>query len=327
LEQYLNEASVPCLPIYYKGKKNLPKALWHTYQYLKKHKVEIVHAHLLDAGLAGMFASYFANVPKRIYTRHYSSYHHVYHKKGLLYDKWINALSTTIIAVSEVVKKILIEWEHVPEGKVQVLHHGFPLHDFAHVNEAHLTRLRTLYQLEGKRPVIGVVSRYTQWKGIQYIVPAFQKILVDHPNAVLVLANAKGEYSSHIKALLAALPSGSIREIEFENDLYSLFHCFDIFVHCPIDWHAEAFGQVYVEALAAGLPCIFTKSGIAHEIAIEGKNCLLAHYQDSISVFKGMQELLGDFLLCQKLGQNAQTSVHPQFELTAMIHSLERLYD
>jgi glycosyltransferase involved in cell wall biosynthesis len=39
-----------------------------------------------------------------------------------------------------------------------------------------------------------------------------------------------------------------------------------VFVHVPEDQHAEAFGLVYIESLMAGVPCVFTRSGIMHDL-------------------------------------------------------------
>src|SRR5256885_4070776 len=39
----------------------------------------------------------------------------------------------------------------------------------------------------------------------------------------------------------------------------------DVFVHAPIAPQVEAFGQVYVEAMAAGVPSVITRAGIRSE--------------------------------------------------------------
>ena len=64
--------------------------------------------------------------------------------------------------------------------------------------------------------VIGVISRYTEWKGIQYIIPAFKQLLNDFPNALLILANAKGGYQAAIKSQLTTHPKDSFTEILFD---------------------------------------------------------------------------------------------------------------
>lgn len=60
----------------------------------------------------------------------------------------------------------------------------------------------------------------------------------------------------------------------------------DIFVHVPIAADIESFGLVYLEALATQLQCIFTKSGIIHELPNLEKYIHEVPYQDSKSIFQ-----------------------------------------
>lgn len=327
LESYLQSNKLPFIRLNYTSKKDIPSALFHTFRYLKKSRINIVHAHLLDAGIVGMLAAALAGVKKRIYTRHYSTYHHIYHPKGVWYDRLINKLSTDIVAVSDLVKEVLIKKEHVDRSKIKTIHHGFPLSRFKVKNHESLLHLKTKYNLAGYYPVIGVIARHIEWKGIQYIIPAFKKILKEFPDAKIVLANAKGEYHDHIRHLLSDVPSTNVTEIVFENDLITLFQCFDIFVHTPIDNHSEAFGQVYVESMAAGIPSIFTLSGIGNEILKHEENCIVVNHQNSDDIYNGIRKLLTNSNLYEKISTNAQQKVSVDFELEKMISELTNLYE
>ncbi len=139
-------------------------------------------------------------------------------------------------------------------------------------------------------PVIGVVARYEILKGIQCIIPAFRRLLEDFPDAKLVLANAYGHYAHQIRRLLRGmLPDHSYCEIQFEPDPVALYSSFDVFVHTPLVAGYEAFGQVYVEALAAGLPSVFTPSGIAAEFITDQLNAHLVPFQDSDAILSQHQ--------------------------------------
>src|SRR5204863_3109374 len=118
-----------------------------------------------------------AGVEKRIYSRHHGSYHHEYFPTAIKYDRFINFLSTDIVAISENVKNILIGYEGVPEEKIHLIHHGFDLDSFRNVSEEKIELMKQKYLPESAYPVVGVISRYIEWKGIQFIIPAFRKIL------------------------------------------------------------------------------------------------------------------------------------------------------
>jgi glycosyltransferase involved in cell wall biosynthesis len=327
LEEYLISNTIPFKRINYSTKKDIPFAIVSTYKYLKYNKIDVTHCHLLDAGIIGSISSYLARIKNRIYTRHYSSYHHEYHPKGVLYDRIINRLSTKIIAVSETVQKILVEKEGVHSTKIELIHHGFPLEKFSEVDSTTIHTLKTKYELEEAYPIIGVVARHTKWKGIQYILPAFEKILTHYPNAKIILANAKGEYHNEIIALLNQIPSENYIQIDFEKDLFSLFQCFEIFVHAPINNHSEAFGQVYIEAMASGIPSVFTLSGIGNEILENRKNALVVEYQNSEQIYLALLELIKNKLLCASISANGKETVFKDFNLETMISKLDALYE
>jgi glycosyltransferase involved in cell wall biosynthesis len=150
-------------------------------------------------------------------------------------------------------------------------------------------------------------------------------LLSDYPNALLILASANGPYKKEIEGLLSELPEDSYITIPFENDLFALYQLFDIYVHVPINPEIEAFGQTYVEALAAGIPSVFTLSGVASEFIEHEKNALVVPFQDSEAAYYSIVRLLDDEMLKNKMVDNARESIK-QFELSTMIQKLKKLY-
>lgn len=326
LEAFLKKEKIPVKRIIYNSKKDLPAAVLNTYIHLKKTKPDIVHAHLFEASLIGMTAAWLAGVPKRIHTRHHSHSHHFFNPHAVKYDRMINRFSTTIIAVSLIVKEILVKREQVPLDKISLIHHGFDLEKFSTVSAASIDRLKEKYNPDHLSPVVGVISRYTEFKGIHYIIAAYTEFLKKYPNALLILANAKGDYAPQIKKLLEQLPSKNYVEITFEPDIFSLYKLFDFFVHTPIEKEFEAFGQTYVEALTAKVPSIFSMSGIAEEFIEDRKNALVVPYKDSHAIYSAMIELTENENLKTTLATNGEKDVISKFNLAKMISALEKLY-
>jgi glycosyltransferase involved in cell wall biosynthesis len=242
------------------------------------------------------------------------------------WDRYCNYLATDIVSISNIVTQTLVKSEHVPEAKITRIPHGFDLESFSAGNLETKELLEKKYNPGKKHPVVGVISRFIEWKGIQYIIPAFQDVLKKHPNALLLLFNASGNYKSTIQSLLKVLPKDSFLEVEFEPEVTSLYSLFDVFVHTPIDDHSEAFGQVYVEALAAGIPSVFTLSGIAHEFVIDNKNALVVPHKDSPAILNSLIRLLENPTFASALAKQGSQDVRQLFGLDKMINALENLY-
>jgi glycosyltransferase involved in cell wall biosynthesis len=325
LAHFLSSLNIPYTIIEYKKKIEIPRIIFTLYHHIKKIQPDIVHTHLLKANLLGLTAAKLAGVKTRIYTRHHSSYNHIYHPNKVWYDHYCNFLATDIIAISPLVKKILMEWEKVPEHKIHLIPHGIPFQMFQNVSEEESTTLRKKYNPQNKYPVIGVISRFTQLKGIQYIVPAFEKLLKHFPNAYLILAGAEGDFASQINKQLSQLPQDSFCKISFEKNLPALYKLFDIFIHTPIDEHSEAFGQVYIEAMASEIPIICTISGIAHQLVKNKRNALVVPYKNSNAIYEAIIQLIKDPSLSNTISAYAKENVKV-FSLENKVKLLKELY-
>ena len=326
LSEYLQRVGFPVTIIFYRGKKDLVTAFWKTIFVWLKKRPQIVHCHLFDASLIGLAAAWLLRIPKRLHTRHHGTLHHQYHPKAVWYDRFINAISTQIIAVSPSVKETLVRLEYVAPSKVIIIPHGFDLATFTQARSSTTQKLQEKYQLLTHSPVVGVISRFTHWKGIQYVIPAFKKLLAEYPAAKLVLANAQGDYEADIRQLLATLPPQNYVCIPFEPDVATLYHCFDVFVHVPVDPHSEAFGQIYVETMLAKVPMIATLSGVALGLLEHKKNAWVVPYQDHESIYEGLKNVITQPDLREILVENAYSLAIQKFDIQTMIGSLTDLY-
>lgn len=326
METFLELKNIPVKRINYVRKTAAPFFLYQLYRELLNIKPDAVHTHLRNADLYGQFAAFLCGIKKRIYTRHSSTFNHIYHKKSVIVDRLINHLATNIIAISEVTKKVLIEMEGVNEKKISLIHHGFDIDSFTQVSENRINHIRQKYAIPPGVKVIGVFARYTELKGYQYIIPAFGMLQKKYPDLHFVFANTTGEYKPIIKSLLNEhLPVESYTEIRFESDLQAFYQILDVYVHTPINNMIEAFGQTYVEALAAGIPSVFTLSGVANEFVVNEKNALVVDYKNSGQIYQSVERLLLDEPLRNQIIKNGREDVK-QFKLEQFIEKSIKVY-
>jgi glycosyltransferase involved in cell wall biosynthesis len=311
----------------YKSKKDLPSAIAKIYGILKRIKPDVVHTNLFEATFAGLIAAKAAGVKSRIHTRHHSNESHLFYpKRAIYYDKLINRLSTKIVAVSDVVAEVMIKLEAVPAEKITVIPHGFMLEEMT-ADPAVTEKVREDYGLTGAYPVIGVVSRFVNWKGIQYVIPAFKKLLADYPQAKLVMANARGSYSDQLrKQLQDELEENQYVIINIERRIFELFKTFDVFVHVPVSREIEAYGQVYIEPLVLKVPSVFTLSGIANSFVEDGKNALVVPHKDADAIYEAVKKMLADESLRGRVAEQGFKDVWARYHINDMFTRLDELY-
>lgn len=315
---------INCYLIKYHGKKNIFSAFFQTCKLLLKLKPNIIHAQLFDASLIMLTVAWLLRFKNRVHTRHHSDIHHKYHPQAIKYDKWINFLSKKIICPSEQIKSFLISKENVNLNKIIVVPHGF---DFTYLQNGILQKnnIKEKYNINGF-PIIGCVSRFTEWKGVQFIIPAFKRFLDYYPNSLLVMAGYNGDYENNIFELLEQIPQSNYRLIEFEKNNAALFSNFDIFVHVPISITSETFGQIYVEAFAMSIPSIITLSGIAADDKTFYKYAKVVRYMNSIDILNALLKITQNIDDYKKKMVVASNIIKNKYDFKNKIITIENEY-
>jgi glycosyltransferase involved in cell wall biosynthesis len=108
---------------------------------------------------------------------------------------------------------------------------------------------RQMFDLEADAPMILMVSAMIPSKNVASGIDAVSRI----PDARLVVAG-DGPLRDELKAQADRLMPGRYRQIQVSPDrMPDLYRATDVFLHLSKD---ESFGNVYVEALACGLPVV-----------------------------------------------------------------------
>lgn len=334
VQRHIRSRGHACVTIPYAGKKNAWSCLRALLRLMRTMRPDVVNTNLLDASLLGLLAARLTGVPLAVHTRHHTLHNHKYHPFiGVLYDRVCNALAHRIMAVSRVAQEVLVEQEGVRPDKVVVVHHGFDLSAPHRPHPERLALLRARYGLDrpGMGPVIGIIARPFEWKGLDHAIAAFAALLQEQPEAYLMLFNWQGSGQlERYQRQLDALPRKNWRTVVFEPLVDELFHAFDVFVHVPEDQRSEAFGFVYTEALVSGAPSVLTASGIMAELdprQLQGVH--LVPFKDSATILEGLRHWLRERPDAAQRAGFAEANVHylrPLLSIERKMEALEALY-
>ncbi len=162
----------------------------------------------------------------------------------------------------------------------------------------------------GPGPLILYAGRIHQRKGIQFLLPAFKKILHEFPSATLVICGSDYGYRAAIErqierssihenvVLTGEIPDGLMPQLYGTSDVVVL----------PAQY--EVFGQVLAEAASCGRATVATRWGWAAEFFEDQKDCMFVEeYGDVVALTSALLELLRHPDLRASLGANARAKI------------------
>jgi UDP-glucose:(heptosyl)LPS alpha-1,3-glucosyltransferase len=220
-----------------------------------------------------------------------------------------------IIAISELVKRNIIEHYHVDKGDIEVIYNGVDLERFNPENrKQYKDEIRRKHSIDGNDFVILLAGSGFERKGVEYLLRASE--LVTEPITVLIVGKGSEEKMKRYIKKQRVIFCGPQKEI------HKYYAASDIFVFPTI---YEPFGNVHLEALASGLPVITTRLSGASEIIHEGIQGFIIDKPEDINMLAEKITILMDKDKNIRMGLEARR-LAKNFSLGVNIEKTLRLY-
>ena len=305
------------------ARSRYPIAVLRLVRFMRRHSIQVLQTHLVDAGLIGMIAGKLARGPLLVLTRHHADAVSLLRKcLPTWVDRLCAKLADRIIVPSQAVAEVLCGIEGVEPRKVSVIPYGF---DFSLLKAAPRAaeRVRKEFSLNG-HTVIGVIGRLERLKGHQVFLQALQKMLTETSNLRALLVG-EGPERANLKRLARELRiSERVIFAGSRRDVPDLIAAMDLVAHPSL---SEAFPQVLVEALALGKPVVASRVGGALEIIQDGTTGLLVPAGDATALGAALSELLRRPDYAKVLGERGKVEVTARFPIREMCAAYESCYE
>jgi len=280
--------------------------------YLRENRIDLLHTNSLKSDVVGALAGRLARVPVLWHVRDRICTEYLPRPAVALFQALSRFLPNYIVANSAATLTTLPR-----RAGSYVVHDGV---------EA-LPPLPEIPPLSGAAPIIGLVGRITRWKGQHVFLRAAAGILKSFPNARFQIVGAalfdEKPYEAEIQALTDSLNiSHAVEFTGFRPDVADLVARMDIVVHASIT--GEPFGQVIIEAMAAGRPVIATRGGGVPEIIIDNESGLLVPMGDADEMCRAACRLLRNPHLAREIGAAGRRRVASSFLIR---HTAARMKD
>jgi glycosyltransferase involved in cell wall biosynthesis len=161
-------------------------------------------------------------------------------------------------------------------------------------------RLKDKLGIESSSKVVGYLGRFSEEKGLRYLVGAMPAVLREVPNCHLLLVGG-GPLEGFLRRQCDSL--GVSHKVHFLNEIdyvRGFYESIDLFVLPSL---TEGMPMVLLEAQYFGLPVIVSRVGGVPEIITPGENGLLVDPGDSTELAHNVIRLLENELLAQRMGE------------------------
>ncbi len=214
-------------------------------------------------------------------------------KKAMSY----NFLSKRILACSDAVRDHLIS-AGVSPAKVHIQYPPVATKRFKSCTEEERLRTRKELELEGHYPVITCIAGFRVEKRQEDLIRAMVTIRQTYPTARLVLAGS-GWYVNNLREIANELGVADLLDCPGEReDVPALLANTDVFV---LPSSMEPFGMSPVEAMAAGVPVVVTRTGGLAEIVTDGVDGLLVPVENPEGIAAAVVRICQDPELRERL--------------------------
>lgn len=230
-----------------------------------------------------------------------------------------------VLVNADAVKDWLIG-EGYDESNIVVIRNGVDMSRFDVPPSA--DAIRHEFGIPAGAPLVTVVSRLTQLKGIENFLEAAAALKPRYPDArfLVVGETAPGDrpYLTELTNLAERL--GVADRVIFtglRSDVPALLGSATVAVMPSLN---EALSNVLLESMAAGAPLVATRVGGTPEAVIDGETGLLIEPGDSAAIARAVARLLEDRVLAARIGGAARDLIATRFSVEQMIRSTEALY-
>jgi colanic acid/amylovoran biosynthesis glycosyltransferase len=296
---------------------------FHTH--LRSLDARLIHAHFGEAGSPALFLSKTLNLPLILHLHGGAELM----SDAELRDKWYQwpflahrrslwKRTSVFLCVSEFVRERALQ-TGFPADKLHVHHHGLDCKIFT-------SRMPVTEQDPN---LVLFVGRLIPYKGCDYVIRAMQLVERERPESHLVVIGDGSsrreleELARSLKVNCRFLGELMPPEVRFWLGKARVFCAASITLQ---DGQSEAFGVVFLEAQAMGVPVVSFRHGGIPETMREGITGLLAEERDVRGLAERMLKYLRDDMFWCSSREEGIRWVRSNFDNTIQIAKLEDIY-
>lgn len=291
-----------------------PLDIYRLSRFIKRERIDLVHAHMYAASIPGVLAARWAGVPAVVHVHNL----HEWQRPGRIGKaRRIWGRAAKVVTVSDSIRTSLLKKCKLEPSKVITLYNGVDLEHFA--GHLKVEQERQRWGIGPQELVVGSVARLVPVKGHLDLLRALSVVQKVLPNVCLLLVGGgdlRAELEQEAKKLGLRVVFTGTRE-----DVRPLIGMFDLAVLSSL---SEGLPIFLLEAMALARAVVATNVGGISEVVDHGKTGCLAPPGKPKKLGRAILDMLdGDYHM---MGRAGRRRVEEVFNLEQTVANTCRLY-
>jgi len=303
------------------------KSLIGIARYLRRNRIEVVHASGFYPNVLAVMAAKLAGTPVIIAS--VRDMGHMWTTAQRRVQRAVGFLADAVVTNAQAVAGRLRD-EGWNTDRVHVIHNGIEHRP----PPAGTPDLRRQLGIPAHAPVIGAVSRITSLKGIEDFIDAAAVVATHYPEARFVIMGAliPDRVYPDIKVFDRALREraanhGLAERVIFtgsRNDAVDVMPQLTVSVLPSL---TEGLPNTLIESMAAGVPTVATRVGGCPEVVLDGETGLLVPPSQPARLAAAIERLLDSPELAARFAAAGRRRYEDHFTIDRMVQKTLRLYE
>ncbi len=300
-----------------------PRELVHI---IRQKRYDLVHTHCSKAGAVGRLAAMICGVPA-VHTPHghifYGYFGHLPTHLFVMVERWLARRTTALISLTDAETRESLERGIGRRGQYATVPSGVPLATFRDIDPASGAAFRQAHGISANAIVAASIGRLVPVKGYDVLLDGFGRASEPCPDLHLVIAGDGEERGTLVRD---AAHRGLSERVHFAghlDDVRPVLSAADLFVLASRN---EGMGRAIIEAMAAGLPVLATRTGGIPTLIEDTRTGILVSPEDAQGLGDELIRLVESPDLRRSMGAAGADGVYPAYDEQTMLDGLAKIY-
>lgn len=297
-------------------------------RYIRRHRIDIIHTHLLASDIMGRVAGFLTRTPV-VSTVHNSreDFEHEPARRRWMERSTAKLWCRRLIVVSPALREEIAAWFGLPVGRFVAIPNGVDTSRFRPMPDLDKAALkRDLLgdpAARGDTPLVLNVARLVPQKGLAYLARAARLVLDARPDARFAVVGQGPLKDDLLKQVEELDLDGKFILAGVRSDVPELMAAGDVFVLSSL-W--EGLPISLLEAMSSGCPVVATEVGGVGGVVQSDRTGLLVPAEDPDALAQAILRCLNNPQEAQQRAAAAREWAHRHYSMETWVRKLEQLY-